>query len=237
MEYLKRQPVIVLTYPKSGSTWLSRLIGDCLNSPIISNTQGYQKPSLADEGHDRTGGYEIKLWHNLNKGVPEGAKIIYLHRDPRDVALSVRDYWKRGSLDNTLLVRQNRPPNPAIGWHKHLDEYFDRGHIDVSYTDLRENTFETLDELFTMLEIDVVDADIKGAIERQSLSSRKKMLNNNLPYGAEIQGNLIAQGGRVGTWRNEWKRRHGEAVHEAWWLWMFRLGYEDDENWWKELPE
>jgi hypothetical protein len=231
-----RKPIIILGYPKSGCTWTSRLVGDALNSPVISNTQGYQKPSLADEGHGRPGKFEVKLWHNLNHGAPEGAKIIYLHRDPRDVALSVRDYWKRGSLDNVFHEKE-KPPNPAVGWSRHLDNYFERGHVDVSYTDLRENTFGTLDEIFTMLEIEVVDADIEGAVERQSLANRKKMLNNNLPYGATIQGNLIAKGGRVGTWRNEWKRRHGEAVYKAWNDWMRLLGYESDENWWKMLPE
>lgn len=231
-----RNPIIVLGHPKSGNTWLSRLIGDALNSPIISNTHGYQKPSLADEGRDRTGNYEIKLWHSIDHPLT-GAKIVYLHRDPRDVSVSVMDYWGRGSLDNTLFNNQPKPPNPARDWHRHLNNYFERGHVDVSYTDLREETVETLDEVFTMLEINVPIADIEGAVENQTIEKRKKMLNNNLPYGADIQANLIAHGGRVGAWKQEWKRRHGEAVHEDWWDWMYRLGYEDNKDWWKELPE
>lgn len=240
MGYLDRQHIIVCGYVKSGNTFLARLLGDVLDSPIISNTHGRDKPSIADEGHNRQGKFEIKQWHGTLKGKPDNALFVYVYRDPRDVTLSVRDYWHMESIDAVLFNENTKPPNPCApsrGWQKHLATYFHKSNSHIDYGILCKRTELHLRVILDELGIDGYDDRIPEAVKRQSISNRRKMISDEMPYGSKVQENLLRMGGRIGAWKKEWKRYQGEYVHPLWWEWMELLGIEDDEDWYKELPE
>ena len=88
--------ILIIGYPKSGTTWLSRLIGELLQAPV----KGYWNASHhepASEGLDRVSPYCCYKSHisyeNLQK--QEGIyKCIYIYRDPRDIALSGAHFFK-----------------------------------------------------------------------------------------------------------------------------------------------
>lgn len=215
-------------------------MGDILDSPVRSNTHGREKHAIADEGFNRKGDFEIKQWHGTLKGEAENSLYLYCYRDPRDVTLSVRDYWQMEDIDAVIFNEDTKPPNPSSperGWSKHLATYFHKSDAHIAYDLLRKKPEQHLRVILMELGITGYDDRIADAVKRQSIENRKKMISDNMPYGSVVQTNLLKMGGRVGAWKKEWKRYQGEYVHEFWWDWMKMLGFEDDEKWYEKLPE
>lgn len=109
--------IIVVGYVKSGNTWVSRLLGEVLNSPVTG--WGVALP-LAKEGEGRNGHYIVRQLHlnpNYNAAkFPEficsewgaciprwnGEKIVHVIRDPRDICVSAYYYWNRDTIQETI---------------------------------------------------------------------------------------------------------------------------------------
>ena len=93
--------IIVVGYPKSGNTWITRLVGELLQAPIIGfwNSNQYE---MAVEGLDRSSNFQIYKGHQefnkLKLNSSGQTKIIYVIRDPRDICISAFHYWKFGIL-------------------------------------------------------------------------------------------------------------------------------------------
>ncbi len=87
-------------YPKSGTTWASRLISDLADCPLVGDW-GYEtseNQSNYSEGNGRISNYRCFKSHctfeELSKfEYQEIHKIIYIIRDPRDIVISGANYF------------------------------------------------------------------------------------------------------------------------------------------------
>jgi hypothetical protein len=90
--------IIVVGYPKSGDTWVTRLVADLIACPVVGFWDSNFRRGLA-EGADRVSDFRcFKAHHQLHelvntKNYTGGQRIIYVIRDPRDVALSGAHYF------------------------------------------------------------------------------------------------------------------------------------------------
>lgn len=90
------EKIIVVGYPKSGNTWITRLTGSLVDCPVEGFLYGNHK-EIASEGKNRESEYRIYKSHHqffeLSKEDIKSSKIIYVIRDPRDVAISGRHFF------------------------------------------------------------------------------------------------------------------------------------------------
>jgi hypothetical protein len=96
-----KKRIIVCGYPKSGNTWLTRLIADVVNCPVSGFWCEPFNPEIAVEGGDRESEWicfkahhsYTQLLETLNIYGNGTEKIVYIYRDPRAVATSACNYF------------------------------------------------------------------------------------------------------------------------------------------------
>lgn len=92
-----KQKIIIVGYPKSGNTWITRLTAQLLNCPVNGFLYEKHNNEIATEGLNRDSEYECFKSHHqyfeLAREDIENAKIIYVIRDPRDIFLSGINYF------------------------------------------------------------------------------------------------------------------------------------------------
>ncbi len=226
MKFSDRETIWVLGYPKSGNTWLCRLLGDALDSPIDS---GLRFPSNADEGYNRPGPYVIRMrHHNLLKApFPGDNRLVQIVRDPRDVLVAAKNYWQSKGWDESLRRVEN--------WQANNREWLERSPF-VRYEDLLSATESWLAWLITQIGLQVGQTQMREAIERQSWEARVKRVDEpDLPYGGDHQRRVNGRG-TAGNYKTDLNQSVGKAAHEHYWPLLQELDYEQDPKWFEKLP-
>jgi hypothetical protein len=128
----------------------------------------------------------------LMKALPE-SRMIFLIRDPRDVAASALDAHRKGSRPSKRRVtkrpqvfekdrRADKQPETFVeGYTRTYRRNIEltkqayeahKGHkVLVRYEDLRANTLETMRHIYSTLEIPVDEGDLVRAVEKHSWES------------------------------------------------------------------
>ena len=243
----------VIGYPRSGNTWVARLLGDCLQCNI---TGWAGSKSLASEGEDRinVGKYLVTQGHATPKSDDDltqvsfeeivletlgDDKVIFVVRDPRSVAVSAKHYWTRESIFDTLVLMQNGLwPFPwGNGWENFMrnweahDDYIT---VKTSYEALHSNAEIEIGRVLMELGYDSVKP-LSVVAERQSFVSRtKRAKDETLSYTPAIQQAHL-RGGRTRDWMHEFTLGDAALAHKIFWPIMHEYGYEDNIDWWKDF--
>jgi Sulfotransferase domain len=159
---------VLVSYPKSGSTWLRFLLGHVMCGQEVDFDS--VRDALPPIGRHRRAprllpgdGRMVRTHEPLHAFAgPSGASIVYLVRDGRDVAVSYLHHLRRtGEFDGDLARFLPRFLSGAIGsygaWHAHALEASaprERGEsplLVIRYEDLRRDTVSELARIITFL--------------------------------------------------------------------------------------
>lgn len=102
---MKHKNIVIVGYPKSGTTWASSLVAELLACPLNGDWGFDHINADFKEGQNRKSNYQCYKSHHTYDTIVAASslpidKIIYIIRDPRDIVISGAHYFN--FLPNSL---------------------------------------------------------------------------------------------------------------------------------------
>jgi alcohol sulfotransferase len=203
VDKLDRADIVVVSFGKSGRTWLRVMISHLFRVM-------YGLPENAIMGFDN--------FHNMNRSVPKiffthdnyikdftgdsdskrpfyGKRVVLLARDPRDVAVSQFFQWKFRMKPSKVAINNYPPRDTEVslfdfvtgdngGSIRAVSDYLnlwarESGSVEhfllLRYEDLRERPREELQALLDFMQVEASEEQVEAAVEYSSYENMKKM--------------------------------------------------------------
>lgn len=224
----KNFDAFIISYPKSGRTWLQKLLIEAIQleynveipSSDVSETHKYtdQFPTMLsthagsswEEKVKNSEDIKVDDWHKYAH-----SKCILLVRDPRDVLVSQYHHIRNRS-NFPQFPKEELISNPNVGlskminfvnkWVNYSNQYNENCHL-LTYEEMKADTTGVLKGVFNFLHIKMSDESIATAIQNSSL---KRMQQNessqNTPWSytnnVTDQNSFQSRKGIVGDYVN-----------------------------------
>jgi len=236
--------------PKTGTTWMCRLLGSLPGYRRIGNLQRnldafrVVQPGSVIHGHET---YSVDLSQILQT---QKISVVLMIRDPRDQAVSrmyhvLRDKNEAGhefmmqlDPDEALMYSINGTPGKMIGVVQSLE--FTRRWLEselhksvVKYEHLQAHPVRILHDVLSESGLEVSDQLVEAIIYRNNferLSRGRKFWQNGRKQG-EADSTSHFRKGIVGDWRNHFSEIHINRFKELAGETLIELGYESGYDW------
>ncbi|MGB9195674.1 MAG: sulfotransferase domain-containing protein [Terriglobales bacterium] len=235
----------LVSYPKSGNTWVRFLLANLLNpdETVSFSNINYllPAPDVITKRFLKT----VPRPRILKSHEPFDArfrKIIYLVRDPRDVAVSEYyfDLKKRYIAPGTTLDQFINPflagETSSYGsWWEHVASwvgarYGNPKFLLARYEDLLSDPIPETARIAEFLGISADEARLKAAVERSSADKMRKLEKKDADKWSGTKNTVkdipFVRSAKSGGWKESLPRDAAEQIEVAWYPLMNFLGYE-----------
>ena len=229
-----KKPIYVCGYPKSGTTYLTRLIAEILNSSIGGSVASEDTKELAvierngkyivRKGHYRIVDTYQANSHTITLDMICNNPTFFIVRDPRDIVVSAA-YYHSKSFDNIADGMIDGSLYGLGRWDEYVRFWLDlasNNYVNhfVSYERLLEFTVNNLLITFVSSDLPFILEKIEQSIQNQSFQNTKKRFAGN-PLN-----NKLMRKGIVGDWKNELSKHTINRIEKEFGGTMEWLGYE-----------
>lgn len=186
----KLDDVWLVSFPKSGNTWIRFILGNIMlrycnkNKEINFETMQYVIPDIyLSKNIPSSLGFEPfpRIIKTHEKYIKEYRRSIYIIRDPRDVMVSYYHFLKEGRKQNiqnfSTFITHKKYGLPA--WCAHVKSWKNKWNILIKYEDLKKNPQNQIKKILNFLNIKVTNHYIDIAIQKSSFENMKKIENTN----------------------------------------------------------
>jgi hypothetical protein len=237
--------VFLTSYPRSGNTWMRFLVGNLVhpNEPVtFLNLERLLPDMYIHSDREMRNLPRPRVIKSHECFDPRYKRIVYIVRDPRDVAVS-NYFWelKKGSFPDGFPVQDFVPRWmdshywPRLGnWGDHVNSWLStrRNHSDfvlIRYEDLKEHTLRELARVAGLLHIDPTPDRLGRAVD---LSSADRMRELESQQGGKWlqtkytrQDKPFVRRAAQGGWRTMLPSESVGLIETTWRDLMNELGY------------
>lgn len=197
-----------VSYPRSGSSWLRRLVGIALHpeSPEeIRRNINEVIPDMYAVGPRLAQYSRPRMIKSHEPYQPLYPKVVYLYRDARDVALSYYNFYQtikgyEGALEDFLTLFLNGKVDFGR-WDYHIRSWLPREPSDsllaVAYEELCRDTSTTVASVLAFLGYSVSGQIIETAVEECTFGRHQVLVKDFSPhYSRGYRGGVAGRPGR-----------------------------------------
>ena len=241
--------LFILSYPKSGNTWTRFLLGNLIyqDAPVTFRNVEERIPSIYIYS-DRQLLRLPRIFKSHDCFDPRYRKVIYIVRDPRDVAVSAYHYsikvkllpdgcpmedfvplFMSGTFGSGLLA------DPRWGsWYDNVASWLAMQHnrkfLLLRYEDMLDDAARELRKVAAFLGIEATPDRIARAVELSSADKMREMeksQSKDWQLTKETrQDKPFVRKARAGNWKSEMPATAVAQIEASWGTLMQTLGYE-----------
>jgi hypothetical protein len=237
---------MVVSYPRSGNTWTRFLVANLLHpseevtfaniETLIPDTSSISSRTLKRIPRPRV----IKSHEYFDHRYP---KVIYIVRDPRDVALSYYDFQRKYRQIPDGYPLENYVDDFVKGklisaswgtWGENVASWLStRGHTDkfllLRFEDMLQGTGRELTRIAQFLEVSTTAEMLQGAITNSSSGHMQQLEKEQQDQWIATKKHRkdipFVRVAKAGGWRTNLPERSVQLIETAWGDLMTSLGY------------
>lgn len=240
--------VFVVSYPRSGNTWMRFLIGNLRNpdDPVNFVNVASRIPPIyrfPDRVLRRVPRPRVLKSHEIFD--PRYKTTIYVVRDPRDVAVSgyhflrkwrqIPDGYSMDDFVSRFISGQCEEWEFFANWGDHVLSWLGtrQGHIGfllLRYEDILQDPFRELAKVSALLNMGATPERLKQAVTLSSFDRMRKLEKAEAGQWKLTKGSRqdipFVRSATSGGWQTNLSEKSVVAIEEAWGPVMHYLGYE-----------
>lgn len=240
--------VFIVSYPRSGNTWIRFLLA---NLVLRKNIDFINKEQILPDIYKNSNRTLLKIpsprflksHEYFDSRYP---KVIYIYRDGRDVAVSYYRWFQKfrfykGTFDEFLEGFLKGTLDGYGDWAEHINGWMNncgkirKGALFLEYQDMRKDTHRELKKVLEFLEVErtneAIDKAVEGASFQQMASVEKEQENEADELKQSRKDIKFVRKGSSGGWKKMLSREQRELFKEYFGKTLIKLGYEKDNNW------
>jgi hypothetical protein len=236
--------IFIASYPRSGNTWTRFLIGNLMHpeSPVtFANIETIipDATALSSRALKRVPRPRLIKTHEYFE--PRYRRVIYLVRDPRDVALSLYNFRRKyRALDDSYpleryVAERFVPGDLDVSWGEHVGSWLGTrmnrpGFLLVRYEELLQDPLRELGRVADFLGVAAGMEALSQAIERSSANRLRELEKVEHEAWVTTKGKradipFIAEA-VAGTWKQKLPEPSVALIESTWGHLMNSIGYE-----------
>lgn len=241
--------IFVVSYPRSGNTWIRFLIGTLYKDKKVdwSNLEDIVPDIYRNTDEELLKVDSPRLLKSHHSYDERYKKVLYIVRDVRDVVISYYNFKLKmdenynESFDSFFRAFINGEIDDFGTWGQNVNSWInnkdniENGFLMVKYEELLENTFDKIVDILNFLNLDCDYKEIESAIDWASFENMKRLEKKQQNHVELFKGsnkniNFVRKG-KSGGWREELSDEHIKIIKEHFGDLLIELEYEDSLKW------
>jgi hypothetical protein len=235
----------IVSYPRSGNTWTRFLVANLLHrdgSTTFENIDARVPAIYKATSRELAGAPRPRILKSHEYFDPRYPRVIYIARDPRDVAVSYYYYrLKRRFMTDAVSIERFVTDFVAgrVGefgtWYENVQSWLatrggdEQRFLFTRYEDMKARPRDEVARMARFLGIPLAAAELDRVVDQSSFARMQELEKQTgaawRPLKDSRSDIQFVRGGSVGGWRERLPRAASLAIESAWSDLMVKLGY------------